>query len=105
MTDNVGGGYNNKTGIFRAPVPGVYLFSLTIMSPGKSQDAHLQLLKNGNEFNRAYCGSDASNWGNVGSITTFTHQEKGDEVYVRAFSRPVSNLYGNSWTSFSAGLI
>lgn len=105
MTENVGGGYNSNTGIFKAPVTGMYLFSLTLLSQGKGRYAQLQLIKNGNEIGRAFGGSDATNQSQTGSVTKLTYLEKNDEVYVKELPGYTGYLCGNGWTSFSGGLI
>lgn len=105
VVENVGDCYNEITGIFRATVSGMYQFSITMTSRGKGQYAHIQLMKNGKEIGRVFCGSDTTNWAQVGSLVIFTHLDVDDEVYARELPEHTGHLYGNNWCSFAGGLV
>lgn len=105
VLENVGGGYSASTGIFRAPVSGTYLFSLTILSKGKAQYAHIQLMKNDTELGRAFAGSEVANWAQTGAIAIAEHLTEGDEVYTREFPGLTGHLLGENYCSFSGILL
>ena len=62
---------------------------------------HTLLLKNGNEIGRTFAGSDASNWGQMGSVTIVTQLDKGDEVYAKQMAGRTGDLHGELYCSFS----
>ena len=62
---------------------------------------HTLLLKNGSELGRTFAGSDASNWGQMGSVTIVTQLEKGDTVYAKQMNGPIGDLHGDFYCSFS----
>ena len=102
--DNVGDGFNGLTGIFRAPSRGKYLFFLSILSQSiKAKNVYTHLIKNGIEIGRIFAGSDASNWGQMGSVTIVTYLEKGEEVYLKEIG--TGYLHGNLYCSFSGAKI
>lgn len=102
---NVGGGYSSSTGIFRAPMSGTYLFSLTILSKTKAKYAHIQLMKNDVELGRIFAGSEIATWVQTGAVTIATHLTEGDEVYTREFPDHTGHLHGNNYCSFSGVLL
>ena len=107
VTENVGAGYDSHTGIFRAPVPGLYFFSVTVASTEKSKNAHPVLFKNGVEIGRTFAGSNASDCPECGSFSRLTYLNKGDQVYVKEIEAKgyIANVYGNGFTSFAGGLV
>ncbi|XP_041922457.1 multimerin-2-like [Alosa sapidissima] len=100
---NVGDGYNPNTGIFTAPVRGVYHFVVFLHGAGSSTPTGLSLHKNGEHVAVAYSHQTS------GSITPSNGAslllEVGDVVYVK--------LWPNSWvfdsqnrhTTFSGHLL
>ena len=105
VTENIGESYDSHTGIFRAPVPGLYFFSVAVASEQKGKYVHPVLIKNGVEIGRIFAGTYASEWPASCSISKLTYLETNDQVYVKELSGYVANVYGNSFTSFSGGLL
>ena len=107
VTENIGASYDSHTGIFRAPVPGLYFISVTVASEKKGKNVHPVLIKNGVEIGRTFAGTHASEWPASGSVSKLTYLETNDQVYVKeiGLSGYVANVYGNSFTSFSGGLL
>ncbi|XP_041374701.1 multimerin-2-like [Gigantopelta aegis] len=78
---NIGSGYNSGSGMFRAPVSGVYLFFLQVYSvPGKS--LVLSLLKQGTVVNEAVAGVDGYQSNTVAEMINLN---KGEEVWAQHF--------------------
>ena len=101
----MGGGYSQATGIFRARVPGLYQFSLSILSQSKDKYAHIQLMKNNGEIGRVYAGDIVAAYGQMGSVTVVTQLAEGDEVYARELPSNTGYVYGNDYSSFSGVLL
>lgn len=102
VVENTEDSYNKLTGIFRAPVSGMYLFSLSVMSEGTDY-VHTLLVKNGTEIGRIF--ADAVHYGQMGTITVVTHLEKGAEVYAKQMPGITGNMHGGHYCSFSGVLI
>lgn len=105
VTEIVGGGYDSNTGIFRATVPGLYFFSVTVASEKKGEHVHPILFKNGIEIGRTFAGTEASEWPASGSIAKLVYLEENDQVYVKQLSGRTANVYGKSFSSFAGGLL
>ena len=101
----MGGGYSQATGIFRAVVPGLYQFSLSILSQSKSKYAHIQLMKNNGEIGRVFAGDAIAAYGQMGSVTIVTKLAEGDEVYAREFPSYTGYVHGDGYSSFSGVLL
>ncbi|XP_073330701.1 complement C1q-like protein 4 isoform X1 [Pagrus major] len=95
---NIGDAYSSCTGIFTAPVAGVYYFTLFYHAGGEHA-SNLQLFKNSEEIvvtNDHKTGSDtADNGGNA----VVLQLQKGDQVYVRM--RANCRVWGGPQTTFS----
>ena len=105
VTDNVSGAYSPATGIFRATVPGLYQFSLSILSQSKNKYAHIQLMKNNGEIGRVFAGDAVAAYGQMGSVVAITQLAEGDEVYAREFPENIGHVHGDAYSSFSGVLI
>ena len=113
VVSNIGDCYSLNNGTFRAPVQGLYQFTLTIMSQsevsGKSISTHHQLMKQakgsepdiqGTELGHVYAGHAATS-----TITIATRLEEGDRVYAREQVWSTGHLYGNDYCHFTGLLI
>ncbi|XP_073330700.1 complement C1q tumor necrosis factor-related protein 3-like [Pagrus major] len=79
---NIGDAYNSSTGVFTAPVAGVYYFTLFYHAGGEHASI-LWLFKNSEMIVRTSdqkAGSDLADSGGNGAVLQL---QKGDEVYVR----------------------
>lgn len=103
-TLNVGEAYNNLTGIFVAPMDGIYIFS-TSLCGGKSPDGHnhVDIMKNGQEMGAAY--SSGTGHLDQGSVTVVMQLSVGDEVHVSTQRHEDISIYGDKLTSFTGCLI
>ena len=101
----MGCAYSTVTGKFTANVPGLYLFSLSILSQGKNEWAHIQLMKNDGEIGRVFAGDAVARYGQMGSVVVITRLAEGDEVYAREFPDNTGYVHGGDYSSFSGVLL
>ncbi|XP_060887239.1 complement C1q-like protein 4 [Labrus mixtus] len=100
---NIGNAYNAATGIFTAPVAGVYYFTI-FFHAGWTHRTSLHLYKNSemklSTFDEDTVTNRTDNGGNAG----YLHLQQGDQVYVRLFKN--SHVWGNAgFTTFSGSLV
>ncbi|XP_063443096.1 complement C1q tumor necrosis factor-related protein 3-like [Mytilus trossulus] len=80
IVTNIGKAYSSTSGIFRAPITGIYSISFSLM--GYHTDAiYANLYHNGKEIIRLY--TRGGNRHEVTSHTVFLKLVKGDEVWVQ----------------------
>ena len=104
---NIGGAYHNSTGIFTAPVSGVYVFNMALyVNAGDNE--YLCLVKRGVQLLCNYGHATGSTHAISTSRTITLALNKGDEVWVR--TPPVSyhgsgRIHGYGYTTFSGWLL
>ncbi|XP_060608026.1 complement C1q tumor necrosis factor-related protein 3-like [Ruditapes philippinarum] len=102
---NIGNAYNHYTGIFQAPLKGVYVFTLTLMVIPRNTD-YLELVLDGNIMFDIL--ADASS---VDGYVSSTKQcvlnlNVGSVVWIRTSSTgKVREIHGNMHTTFSGFLL
>ncbi|KAK2862883.1 hypothetical protein Q5P01_002416 [Channa striata] len=100
---NIGGGYNQFTGIFVAPVAGVYYFTFFYHAGGQ-HGSHLFLCKNGSAIVETSDHSTRADGADNGGNAAFLQLAEGDQVYVRMAAN--CHLWAaNSRTTFSGFLV
>ncbi|KAF4086594.1 hypothetical protein AMELA_G00085290 [Ameiurus melas] len=100
---NIGNAYSPITGVFTAPVKGVYYFGFSAFANGKSSMG-VHLRKNGNQVVATYDYN--SNHKDVnGANRAVLILEKGDEVYIGLWSQLHIFDSHNSVSTFSGFLI
>ncbi|XP_035531678.1 complement C1q tumor necrosis factor-related protein 3-like [Morone saxatilis] len=92
-----------STGIFAAPVPGIYYFTF-FYNAGGSQEVFLILMKNNQDVvstaDRKTSHDDADNGGNA----VFLQLQQGDQVYMRLGAN--THVWGDNFiTTFSGFLV
>ncbi|KAK3583649.1 hypothetical protein CHS0354_021386 [Potamilus streckersoni] len=101
IVTNIGGGYHHSTGIFIAPISGVYVFHVTAMStPGKNQ--FLMLTKDGAGIQLLY--TEAITNYESASITVPLELGKGSEVWVQT-ETGMGTIHGYTQTIFTGFLL
>ncbi|XP_071147490.1 uncharacterized protein [Mytilus edulis] len=104
---NIGGGFDQNTGTFKAPITGVYHFDVIVMSHS-GEDMETEIVKNGQTLVRLYSGN-GDTWG-VGMQAVVVQMNVGDDVWVRVYDYPLINsgnvrVFGRLWSSFSGFLL
>ncbi|KAK7107067.1 myosin heavy chain, clone 203-like [Littorina saxatilis] len=99
---SVGGGYDNKTGVFTAPVTGTYCFMVTT-SPNKVDRAvkgRLDVIHKSTRIGYVFCVGD--NWS---TGHTCAKVNAGEQVYLQTYDGPEYTFGGGWWTTFSGMLL
>ncbi|KAJ8301315.1 hypothetical protein KUTeg_020302 [Tegillarca granosa] len=96
---NLGNAYDPRHGHFTAPVKGLYLFSVTLMSPYGSNpnDINAELVKNGVQTIPLYATSLDSY---STSATVLLTLNAGDMVWVRSFYVSTQTIHGRVYDIF-----
>uniref|UniRef100_A0A3P9Q987 Complement C1q-like protein 2 n=1 Tax=Poecilia reticulata TaxID=8081 RepID=A0A3P9Q987_POERE len=99
---NLGNAYNQNTGIFVAPVRGMYYFTFFYRAGGEHK-VRLVLMKN-NEYvvessDHKTLNDGADNGGNA----AFMELQQGDQVYVQLY--PDTHVFGGSHTTTFSGFL
>lgn len=102
IVTNIGTGYNKATGVFTAPVSGIYEFSYAISSTAGSTRG--DLTRNGYVITHLYCFDDGNIWGHASS-TVSIHLDKGDRMYVVEPDTRTQTIHAGIMTYFSGHLI
>lgn len=77
---NIGNGFDSLTGIFRAPVPGLYLFSASILSHA-GNEVRCQIVHNGEGLVFIFAGDTATY--STGAKSIVLDLVKNDEVWIK----------------------
>jgi hypothetical protein len=98
----IGGGMDLATGVFTAPIAGIYEFSGTWVEDFVSFDAVVRIRKNGSIIGTAFSWStDANSFG----ITVIVSLDKGTTVDTFSDNGGSINSNGNRWIHFTGHLI
>ena len=87
---NVGGGYDNTSGVFTCPSEGYYVLHWNVMSVSNEQPCSSAILKNGVEIIGNAIG------GNLGPF----HLNKNDRTWIKATSACKINAEHSSFSGF-----
>ncbi|XP_067435964.1 complement C1q tumor necrosis factor-related protein 6-like isoform X1 [Thunnus thynnus] len=100
---NIGGAYSQSTGIFTAPVAGVYYFTIFYHAGGEHR-AILSVHKNNQLIVTTHDHESNSDVSDNGGNAVFLQLQRGDEVYVRLAEN--SHVWGYDFhTTFSGFLV
>lgn len=104
---NVGDGYHDQHGVFIAPVPGIYVFSITIMNHKETGHKYIEaaLYKDGTQLEKAMADGSSGGY-HQGSFTVTAQLQEGSEVWVGCNWPQTNNyLYGSRFSSFTGFLL
>ena len=106
ITD-IGGGYNNSTGIFIAPRPGVYAFSCSLLDHYQNGlMLHAEIVKdNASVLGRVFAHAEQDQYRDQGAQTVVTHLNAGDQVWVRIWDSKNLSLGGQLYSTFTGFLL
>ncbi|XP_037614185.1 cerebellin-1-like isoform X2 [Sebastes umbrosus] len=103
VISNIGNAYSPSTGIFVAPVAGVYYFNIFYCAAG-THPANLNLYINNKPIVAAYDNKSSSDTADTGGNAVFLQLQPGDQVYVRMLVN--SWVWGSDYhTTFSGFLV
>ncbi|XP_045185145.2 uncharacterized protein LOC123543138 [Mercenaria mercenaria] len=103
---NLNGGYNRFTGIFTASKPGLYLFSLSVLSYfDPKPKCHVSIVKNGVALATVYGLGGSPGKRSQGSVTVVMQLNKGDHAWARNDYVHDASIGGWGLTSFTGVLL
>lgn len=103
VVTNNGLAYDNATGIFTAPVSGIYEFSFSITSSAGA--THGYLVKNGERLLGTYSGLTHGGVSGLASSTVSLYLNKGDRMYVDEADFGTQTLHSGAMTYFTGHLV
>ncbi|XP_027893842.1 caprin-2-like isoform X4 [Xiphophorus couchianus] len=99
---NVGNAYNQHTGIFVAPVRGIYYFSFFYHFVGRHQVV-LRLMKNNESLLESSGHMTMNDGADNGGNAAFLELQQGDQVYVQLEAN--CEVWGDSYTTTFSGFL
>ncbi|VDI74765.1 complement C1q tumor necrosis factor-related protein 6 [Mytilus galloprovincialis] len=93
---NINNDYHPSTGVYTAPIAGVYQFACTVMTP-YSKTLRVFLWKNNTQTVAIYPGDSGHN---MGTLNMILELKKGDKVYIRQ-GRGEKYIHSQSTSNFS----
>ncbi|XP_059211422.1 complement C1q-like protein 3 [Centropristis striata] len=99
---NIGSAYSRSTGVFTAPVSGVYYFTIFYHAGGKSR-ASLSLFKNNEIIVLTSDHQSKYDTADNGGNAAFLQLRPGDQVYVRMAKN--SHVWGNDYCTIFSGFL
>lgn len=107
MITDIGGGYNNQTGVFVAPASGIYMFSCSLLDDLEEHGAtvHAEIVHGQRILARIFAHAEARNYRDQGAQTVFAHVNQGDQVFVRVIDNDNLGLGGELYSTFSGYLL
>ncbi|KAL4240068.1 hypothetical protein ACF0H5_000862 [Mactra antiquata] len=112
ITD-LGGGYDNNTGIYTVPRAGVYILSCSLLADGNSTSnpkLHASIIVDGTPIAKVFAYGDSKSNGNgshrdQGSSTVFVELKQGSGVWVKVTDDDHVTVGGGKYSMFSGYLL
>ena len=104
---NLGNGYHGNSGIFEAPVSGLYVFNMDIMVRG-GQRQYTQFVVNGRHLMSNYAKATEAKHYASSSRTLTISLTTGDKVWIQTPNAPSHGdgvVHGNGFSTFSGWLL
>lgn len=102
---NVGNGYHSEHGVFIAPYPGIYVFSVSILSyVDPHPEAQVDLVRNNIVLAKVYVHGDSGRH-DQGSVTATVQLDAGDEVWAQTSVYDDTTIWGGRLSSFTGFLL
>ncbi|XP_051748025.1 cerebellin 14 isoform X1 [Ctenopharyngodon idella] len=101
---NIGNAYDTNTGIFTAPVKGVYYFNFVLFNP-HAMSTGLRLLKNGNFVVGATDNPPGQDTEDTASNAVCLLLEQGDQIHLQLWENRHIYTDGNRRNTFSGHLL
>uniref|UniRef100_A0A3P9Q9T8 Complement C1q-like protein 2 n=1 Tax=Poecilia reticulata TaxID=8081 RepID=A0A3P9Q9T8_POERE len=99
---NLGNAYNQHTGIFVAPVRGMYYFTFFYHAGGE-HPVGLDLMKNNQVVVHSADHMTLNDGADNGGNAAFMELQQGDQVYVQM--QPNTHIWGNSYSTTFSGFL
>uniref|UniRef100_A0A087YAN2 C1q domain-containing protein n=3 Tax=Poecilia TaxID=8080 RepID=A0A087YAN2_POEFO len=99
---NLGNAYNQHTGIFVAPVRGMYYFSF-FYHAGGGHPVGLNLMKNNQVVVRSAEHQSSNDWNDNGGNAAFVELQQGDHVYVQLDAN--QHVWGSGYSTTFSGFL
>lgn len=97
---NDGNAYNKTSGIFTAPMDGIYSFTWSILTQGGKYFVS-DIVRNGHKVASNYSDGRGHNGWPMSTSHVYIKMKKGEKVWIRAQSNYGHFAYGGHWCSFS----
>lgn len=102
------------TGVFVAPMSGIYLFSCTLTdyvgvhnTPDENHGAanvHAEIVQNGRTLGRVFAHAEPEHR-DQGSVTVVSYVKQGEQVWVRHIDHDDVGLSGDIYSTFTGTLL
>lgn len=106
---NLGYGYDSATGIFTAPLPGIYILSCSVLDHMGDDGhgttmLHAEIVKNGVVLARVFAHAN-NEYRDQGAQTIIANVNRGDRIWIRAIDNNNLGLGGEMYTTFSGYML
>ena len=105
---NIGNGFDNTTGVFTAPVSGIYMFTCSLIDHMEgvhgTAKLHAEIVQNDKVLGRIFAHA-TDTYRDQGSQTVFAQVNQGDRIFIRSVDNKDLGLGGELYSTFSGYLM